>query len=79
MSLLSNSKMMAQSCMNISVRLAQWAQGVAKLYSLNILGNISPTTENIKIKFYTLILCSYLCKITKFYPIISNYDKVMLY
>jgi len=31
--------------------------------------NISPTTEDFKIKLYTSILCSYLWKITNFYSI----------
>jgi len=55
--------------MNIQHHL--YIQGVAK--------KVSPKTENFKIEFYTLILCSYLCKITKLYLIITNFDKLMPY
>ena len=41
-------------------------------------GNISSTTQNFYIKFYTPFVCSYLRKIAKFYSITSNFDKVML-
>jgi len=44
---------------------------------IKIFGNISPMTENVKIKFHAPIVCSYLRKITNFYSIISNSDKVM--
>jgi len=44
---------------------------------IKIFGNISPMTENVKIKFHTPIVCSYLRKIANFYSIISNSDKVM--
>jgi len=39
-------------------------------------GKISPTTDNFKIKFYTPLVCSCLCKITKFYSVVFNFDKV---
>jgi len=54
-------------------------QGMAKKYLPKNFGNISTVTENFYIKFYTPILCLYLCKITKFYSVISNFDKVKLY
>jgi len=38
-----------------------------------------PTTENFKAKFYKPIVCTYLCQTTKFYLIISKFDKVMPY
>jgi len=40
-------------------------------------GHIFPTTENFKIKFHMPVVRSYLCKIAKFYAIISNFDKIM--
>jgi len=37
-----------------------------KSITLRLSGNISPTTESFKIKFYTPLVCSYLCIITNF-------------
>ena len=58
--------------------LSQKYTGCGKKDPLKFFGNISPTTENFKLKFYAPrpILCSYLCKITKLYSNISNFDKV---
>jgi len=55
-------------------------QGAAeKKYPLKIFGNISATTEHFSIKFYAPFVCSYLCKITKFYSIITYSDTVVSY
>jgi len=35
--------------------------------------------DNFLAKFYTPVVCSYLCKITKFYSIIGKFDKDMPY
>jgi len=51
----------------------------AKSTVVRFSGNISPTTDNFSIKFYTPIVVSYLCKITKFYSIISTFDKFIPY
>ena len=40
--------------------------GCGKKCPLKMFANISLTNKNFKRKFYTPILCSYLCKITKF-------------
>ena len=50
-----------------------------KEYPQRFSGNISPTTDNFKLKFYMLIVCSYQRKITKFYLVIIYFDKVILY
>jgi len=50
-----------------------------KNYPLKFSGNISPTTENISIKFYMPIARSNIRKNAKFYSIISNFDIVMPY
>jgi len=53
--------------------------GESKYLLLRFSGNISPITEYFKITFYTLIACSYLGTVTKFYSIISNRDNVRQY
>ena len=50
-----------------------------KLLSPGFSGIMSPTTKNFPIKFYTFIACSYLCKTAQFYPVISNFAKVMAF
>jgi len=48
-------------------------------YPLNFNGSTSQMTECFKIKFCMFIACSHLCKINKFYSVISNHDKVKLF
>ena len=50
-----------------------------KFKPLRISDNNFPTTENVCITFYTFTVCSYLRKITQFYSIIFNFDKLWPY
>ena len=43
------------------------------------LAKILLTAKNFKAQFYTLIICSYLHKIIKFYLIIFKFDKVITF
>ena len=46
---------------------------------LRFSGNFFTKAGNFQMKFYSPILCSYLCYTTKFCSFVSNFDKVMPY
>jgi len=66
----------------VSTTVRSYSVSRKKLFlPLRFSANISPTTENFKIKFYTSIVRLYPRKIAKFYSIagIYNFDEVMPY
>jgi len=71
---------------SVGLYVARTADYCIRLYSVSrkILpprssGDISPTIENFKIKYFTPTVRSYPRKITEFYPVICNCDKIMPY